>query len=151
MVLVFTGEFRVALPWELLYTYDLVVIAETEDDLIKRLSEWKGNVDNRGMKVNVNKTKFMISGEQHENVEAVRWPYGVCGRDDGNNSIQCTSCQKWNIWVKKCMEYEVGGARPRGRQKITWREIVEKDCHACKLNREDAMDHNRWKKQIRDD
>jgi len=31
-------EFRVALPWELLYADDLVVIAETEDDLIKRLN-----------------------------------------------------------------------------------------------------------------
>jgi len=27
-------EFRVALPWELLYTDDLMVTAETEDDLI---------------------------------------------------------------------------------------------------------------------
>jgi len=33
-------EFRVALPWEL-YADDLIVIAETEDDLIKRLNEWK--------------------------------------------------------------------------------------------------------------
>jgi len=33
-----------------------------------------------------------------------------------------------NDWVKKCMEYEVEGARPRGRPKKTWREIVEKDC-----------------------
>jgi len=31
-------EFRVALSWELLYADDLVVIAETEDDLIKRLN-----------------------------------------------------------------------------------------------------------------
>ena len=31
----------VALPWELLYARDLVVIAETEHDLIKRLNEWK--------------------------------------------------------------------------------------------------------------
>jgi len=38
-------EFRVALRWELLYADDLVVIAETEDDLIKRLrpNEWKNN------------------------------------------------------------------------------------------------------------
>jgi len=27
--------------------------------------------------------------------KAVRWPCGVCGRGVGNNSIQCTSCQKW--------------------------------------------------------
>jgi len=32
-------EFRVALPWELLYADDLVVIAESEEDLIKRLNE----------------------------------------------------------------------------------------------------------------
>jgi len=39
-------EFRVALPWELLYTDDLVVIAETEDDLIKNLNEQKDFVEN---------------------------------------------------------------------------------------------------------
>jgi len=31
-----------------------------------------------------------------------------------------------NYWVKKCMEYEVEGARPRGGPKKTWREIVER-------------------------
>ena len=30
-------------------------------------------------------------------------------------------------------------------------EIVQKDCQAHKLNREDAMDRNRWRKQIKDD
>ena len=47
-------EFRVALPWELLYADDLVVIAETEDDLIRRLNEWKDNMENRGIRVNIN-------------------------------------------------------------------------------------------------
>jgi len=56
-----------------------------------------------------------------------------------------------NDWVKKCMEYEVEGARPRWRPKKTGREIVKKDCQKCKLNTEDAMDHNRWRKQIRGD
>jgi len=27
-------------------------------------------------------------------------------------------------WVKKCMEYEVEGSRPRGRPKRTWKEVV---------------------------
>ena len=53
-----------------------------------------------------------------------------------------------NDWVNKCMEYEVGGVRPRGRPKKTWREIVEKDCKARGLNRDDAMDRSRWRKQI---
>ena len=62
------------------------------------------------------------------------------------------SCKKRQRLGKKYMEYEVEGARPRGRPfKKTWREIVEKDCQARGLNREDAMDHIKWKKQIRDD
>jgi len=58
---------------------------------------------------------------------------------------------EYNDWVKKCMEYEMEGARPKGRPKKTWKQIVEEDCQARKLNREDAMDHHRWRKQIRDD
>jgi len=34
-----SGELRVPLPWELLYADDLVVIAETKEDLIRRLNE----------------------------------------------------------------------------------------------------------------
>ena len=40
------------------------------------------------------------------------------------------------------------GARPRSRPKKTWREIVDKDCKARGLNREDAMDRSRWRKLI---
>jgi len=40
--------------------------------------------------------KVMISGERQNVMQnAVRWPRGVCGRGIENNSIQCTSCQKW--------------------------------------------------------
>jgi len=55
-------EFRVAVPQELLYTDDLVVIAESEDDLIKRLNEWKDNMEKRSMRVNMNKISVMMSG-----------------------------------------------------------------------------------------
>ena len=49
------------------------MIAETEDDLIKRLNEWKNNMKNRGMRINMNKTKVMISGEwQKVTQKAVR-------------------------------------------------------------------------------
>jgi len=45
------------------------------------------------------------------------------------------------------MEYEVKGSR--GRPKMSWREVVQKDCQARNLNREDAMDRGRWKKLIK--
>jgi len=32
-----------------------------------------------------------------------------------------------NDWVKKCMEYEVEGSRPKGRPKRTWIEVAQKD------------------------
>jgi len=37
-----------------------------------------------------------------------------------------------------------------GRPKRTWREVVEKDCQARKLNKEDAMDRSKWRKFIKD-
>ena len=45
---------------------------------------------------------------------------------------------------------EVEGARPRGRPDKLG-VIVEKNCQALKLNREDAMDCGRWRKWVRDD
>ena len=54
------------LLWELLYADDLVVTAETEDNLFKRLNRWKDNMENGGMHVNMNKTKVMISGERQK-------------------------------------------------------------------------------------
>jgi len=58
-------------------------------------------VENRGVRVNVNKAKVMVSGERLKPVQkAARWPRGVWGRGVGSNSIQCMSCQKWVH--KKC-------------------------------------------------
>jgi len=59
-------EFRVAVPRELLYTDDLALIPETEEELIKRLNEWKHNVESKGMRVNMNKTKVVISGARQQ-------------------------------------------------------------------------------------
>jgi len=65
--------------------------------------------------------------------------------------VNSQELQKWyghvlrkedNDWAKKCMEYEVEDARPRGKPKKTWRGIVERDYQARGLNREDAMDRD---------
>jgi len=53
-------------------------------------------------------------------------------------------------WVKRCMEYEVEGSRPRERPKRTWKEVVREDCQACKLNKEDAVDCCKWRKVIQE-
>ena len=72
-------EFRVAQPWELLYADDLAVIAETEEELIKRLNQWKDRVEIKGMRVNLNNTKVMISEERQKvRQKAVSLPCGPC-------------------------------------------------------------------------
>jgi len=76
---------------------------------------------------------FQCSSRYNEN----GWYYSKTGCDGMG---MC--CEKKDTdWVKKCMVYEVQGSRPRGRPKRMWREVVQKDCQACNLNREDAMDH----------
>ena len=53
-------------------------------------------------------------------------------------------------WVKKCMEHEVQGSRPRGRPKKIWKEVVREDYQARKLNKEDAADGCKWRKVIKE-
>jgi len=87
--------------FSLLHILGCDIIAETEEDLIKRLNEWKNNVESRGMRVNMNKTKVMIGVDHQKPLQkAARWLCGVCGRDIGSNSMQHTSCHKWVH--KKC-------------------------------------------------
>ena len=83
------------LPWELLYADDLVLITESETELISKIRQWKQCLEKKGLKVNVSKTKVLISTGQKLNEEQGEWPCGVCGKGVGKNSIQCTECKKW--------------------------------------------------------
>jgi len=53
-----------------------------------------------------------------------------------------------NDWVKKCMEYELVGSRPRCRPKRTWLEVVQRNCQVRGLSRTDDMVLGRWRKLI---
>jgi len=56
------------------------LIAESEEELTKKLNQWKNGVEGKGMKVNMNKTKVMISEERHQVVHNTGRPLrGVCG------------------------------------------------------------------------
>jgi len=63
-------EFR-----ELLYADDLAAIAETEEEHIKRLNVWKENVESKGMRVNMNKTKvkWRMSEGEAEGCKMAMW------------------------------------------------------------------------------
>ena len=46
------------------YCFRELCLHMDEEELIKRLNERKENVESKGMRVNMNKTKVMISGER---------------------------------------------------------------------------------------
>ena len=51
-------QFRVGLPYKLLYADDLVVMAESKELLLEKLM-WKENMESKGLRVNMGKTKVM--------------------------------------------------------------------------------------------
>ena len=94
-------EFRTSCPWELLYTDDLVLIAETLDLLMEKLKLWKDNMERKGLRVNIGKTKVMICGKGLDTTKpSGKYPCSVCRKGVGRNSIFCISCDTWVH--KKC-------------------------------------------------
>ena len=53
---------RVGCPWDIFYADDLVITAETPDTLRQRLATWKQNFETKGLRMNMGKTKVMVSG-----------------------------------------------------------------------------------------
>ena len=90
------AKFRTGCPWELLYADELVIVAESLEELA-RLKLWKNGLEQKGLKVDVDKTKIMLSAydASKAKIKSIKFPCAVCGKDIGTNSIQCTSCNKW--------------------------------------------------------
>ena len=83
-------EFRAGVPWEDLYADDLVIIADSLEERVRRLLIWKESMEKKGLRVNAGKTKVMICGTGLDLLQ----------RGVGNNSIYCNGCK---LWVhKKC-------------------------------------------------
>ena len=55
-------ECRIGDPWELLYTDNLVLTTETKERVVSMFGEWKEAMLRRGLKVNIDKTKLLVSG-----------------------------------------------------------------------------------------
>ena len=94
-------EFHTSRPWEVLYADDLVLLADTMDELLSKLGNWKKHLEAKGLRVNMGKTKIMISGKNlHSLRDSGKHRCGVCRKGVGSNSILCCGCQ---LWIhKKC-------------------------------------------------
>ena len=94
------GTVMEGLVFEILYADDLVLLAESMEELRKKLSNWRDAIEKKGMKVNISKTKCLVSGEGGVKEISKIDPCAVCSKRVKRNSILCSSC---NLWVhKKC-------------------------------------------------
>ena len=80
---------------EILYANDLVLMSKSLEDLRERLQRWRSVLEGKGLKVNVGKTKMMVSGTEGEITSSKIDPCGVCGKRVGSNAVCCTQCMKW--------------------------------------------------------
>ena len=90
-------EFQAGVPWEDLYADDLVIIADSLEECVRRLLIWKYAMEKKRLRVNagicgIGLDLLQSSGE---------YPCAVCRTRVGNNSIYCNGCK---LWVhKKCI------------------------------------------------
>lgn len=83
------------LMYEILYVDDLVLMSDTMEKLKEKFHKWKGKFESKGLKVNLGKTKVMISGTEGGIVRSRIDPCSICGRRVMTNSVLCTCCGKW--------------------------------------------------------
>ena len=94
-------EFRAGVPWEDLYADDLVIIADSLEECVRRLLIWKEAMEKKGLRVNAGKTKVMICGTGLDLLQSSgENPCAVCCTGVGNNCIYCNGCKLWAH--KKC-------------------------------------------------
>jgi len=75
------------------------------------------------------------------------WYYSRTGCDGMGMCCEKKMMTVWrNAWSMKLRVQD----QVLGRPKRTWREVVEKDCQACKLNKEYDMDRSKRRRLIKD-
>ena len=95
-------EFRTGCPWELLYADDLMISAESMEELLVKVQTWKTEIEKRGLRVTMGKTKIMESGINLDVLKkSGKYLCGVCQSGVGSsNAIFCGGCKRWVH--KKC-------------------------------------------------
>ena len=72
------------------------MIAETFEGLMTKIAVWKNGLKSKGLKVNMGKTKVMISGRDHYTLQTSgKYPCVVCRKGVRKNSIFFSGCSSW--------------------------------------------------------
>ncbi|XP_002731282.2 uncharacterized protein LOC100366586, partial [Saccoglossus kowalevskii] len=92
---VVTESAREGLMGEMLYADYLVLMDDTMEGLREKFVKWKKAFESKGLKVNLGKTKVMVSGTEEKALVSKVDPGGMCGKRVKVNSVRCVKCGKW--------------------------------------------------------
>ena len=90
-----TESVRNGLMSEIFYAYDLVLMSKTMKGLREKFWKWKEAFESKGLKVNLVKTKVVVSGVEGELSVSKVDPCGICRNRVMANSVLCVKCWKW--------------------------------------------------------
>ena len=80
---------------------DLVIVATSIEECVACVKAWKEGMEAKGLRVNMDKTKFMVSGVDLDVLhDSSKFTCAVCRAGVGTSSIQCVGCKHWVH--KKC-------------------------------------------------
>ena len=93
---VLSNGFNEDLPWELQYADDLILVAESEEQLRRKIALWKKGIEDKGLRVNIAKTKIMkCEVGKGPTEDSGKHTCGVCRKGVGVNSVWCKTCERW--------------------------------------------------------
>ena len=83
-----TKECHRGVPWDMLYADDLIITGESKEEVEREFHLWKAALARRGLKINIDKTKNLVSGKEGVTpLPSGQHPCGVCARGVGVNSV----------------------------------------------------------------
>ena len=109
---VMTENVRERAPWSMMYADDVVLCAETKEELEQKLEAWRKALEDRGMKISRTKTEYLqLSTHMNDNEDIVldgeiikkveRFKYlGSLVEETGNveGEIKCRIQSGWKNW-----------------------------------------------------
>ena len=103
-------DFRAGVLWEDLYADDLVIIADSMEECVRRLLIWKEGIERKELRVNAGKTKIMIYGTGLDLFQSLgKFPCAICCPGVGRNSIFKM------LWMQAL-----------GAQEVQWAQVPER-------------------------
>ncbi|GKA70278.1 ataxia telangiectasia mutated family protein [Tanacetum coccineum] len=116
-----TRGIQKSITWCLIFADDIVLVLKTPEGLNERLEQWRKALEDKGLRVSREKTKYM----------------------------RCDFNRNENDRNEKADSIIVDGARKRGRPKLRWEDRLKIDLKELVLSEDMTSDRNSWRTRIR--